>query len=268
MRRTPLGVTRYYGSFFRTRKLFVIKTNIFPHRLRNLVLLLIIVFIAGCEKQNIETLTAPDMSIALTFDDGPDPVYTDMILNILKEKDVKATFFCVGNKMKRYPKITKRIFNEGHTIANHSTDHSNISKQSFKSAYKNILKTERIIDSMLGSTKKFFRPPWGKITEEQKDSLSKKGFKIILWNINTKDFADQKYSPNMIIDIAIHEAQNNDIILFHDSDYKGKKSRMNTVIALPQIIDILRGKGFVFKKVEELTYNNKVSSSEKDFLEE
>jgi len=266
MRNKHAGVACYSDLSFRSRNLLLIITNIFSHRLRNLVLFLIIVFFTGCDKEIIEKPAEPVLSIALTFDDGPDPAYTAMILNILKEKDVKATFFCVGNKMKKYPKITKRIFDEGHTIANHSTDHSNMTKKSFKDAYKNILQTEKIIDSLFGSSQKLFRPPWGKITKEQNDSLSKKGFKVILWNINSKDFADQKYSPNMILDIVIHEAQNNDIILFHDSDYKGKESRMNTVIALPKIIDILRSKGYVFKKAEELTNNNKISKTSEDFF--
>jgi peptidoglycan-N-acetylglucosamine deacetylase len=234
--------------------------------------------LAGCEKQIIDLNPEPSLltldtsspapSIALTFDDGPDPAYTGMILNILKEKKVKATFFCVGNKLKKYPKIAKRIFNEGHTVANHSTDHSNIAKKSFKDAYSNIMRTEGIIDSMFGSSQKLFRPPWGKITKAEKDSLSKYGFKVVLWNVNSKDFADQKYSPYMIIDIVLHGVQANDIILFHDSDYKGKESRMNTVIALPQIIDVLRAKGYVFKKAEDLTNNNKISEADERLLVE
>ena len=70
----------------------------------------------------------------------------------------------------------------------------------------------------------------------------------------------------MIVDMVIHGAQNNDIILFHDSDYKGKESRMSTVIALPQIIDILRAKGYVFKKAEDLTNNNKISETKENLL--
>ena len=248
------------------------------HQLRILVLILLVFILAGCEKQIIDqkpelalltlNTSLPAPSVALTFDDGPDPAYTGMILKILKEKNVKATFFCVGNKLKKYPKVAKRIINEGHTIANHSTDHSNIAKKSFKDAYINIMRTESIIDSMFGSSQKLFRPPWGKIAKAEKDSLSAHGFKVILWNVNSKDFADQKYSPYMIVDIVLHETKDNDIILFHDSDYKEKASRMNTVMALRQIIDVLRAKGFEFKKVEDLTNNNKISESDEKLLDE
>lgn len=261
-----------------TRNLFVFKSKYLSSPLSILILIVVVFILAGCEKQIIDlkpeptllTLNAslPVPFVALTFDDGPDPAYTGMILRILKEKNVKATFFCVGNKLKKYPKIAKRIIDEGHTLANHSTDHSNIAKISFKDAYRNIMRTESIIDSMFGSSQKLFRPPWGKITKEQKDSLAIHGFKVILWNINSKDFADKKYSPYEIIDIVVHETKNNDIILFHDSDYKEKKSRMSTVIALPHIIDVLRAKGYVFRKAEELTNNNKISEAEEEQLDE
>ena len=272
------GVTYGRNIDFTIRNLSVFKTLFFLHQFRILILILVVFILAGCEKQIIDLKPEPTLltlntslpapSVALTFDDGPDPAYTGMILNILKEKNVKATFFCVGNKLKKYPKVAKRIIDEGHTIANHSTDHSNIAKKSFKDAFKNIMKTEGIIDSMFGSSQKLFRPPWGKITKEEKDSLYAHGFKVILWNVNSKDFADHKYSPYMIVDIVLHETKDNDIILFHDSDYKGKASRMNTVIALRQIIDVLRAKGFDFKKAEDLINNNKISEDEERVLNE
>jgi peptidoglycan-N-acetylglucosamine deacetylase len=263
-------------SGFTTRNLYVFITNSFSRQFRNLALVLTVIFFVGCEKETVNLTSEPALltlntslpapCIALTFDDGPDPVYTGMILKILKDKNVKATFFCVGNKMKKYPKITKRIFDEGHTVANHTTDHSNIANKSFKDSFTNIMRTEKIIDSIIGSSQKLFRPPWGKIKKEQKDSLSKYGIKVFLWNVNSEDFAISKYSPYMIVDMVIHGAQNNDIILFHDSDYKGKESRMSTVIALPQIIDILKAKGYVFKKAEDLTNNNKISETKENLL--
>ena len=261
-------LTHDFGSDYPARNLLIFKLTRSLLLFRNLIFILLVSFFTGCEKQIIETPTPPSPVIALTFDDGPDPVYTGMILNILKEKNVKATFFLIGNKMKRYPKTTKRIFDEGHTVANHTSDHIRMTGKSCKEALKNIMLTEKIIDSLCGNTRKLFRPPWGSVTQEQKDSLSQKGFKMILWNVDSKDFANQKYSPDMIVDIVSHEAQNNDIILFHDSDYKGKKSRMNTVIALPQIIDILKSKGYVFKKAEELTNNSNVTRTDESLLRE
>jgi peptidoglycan/xylan/chitin deacetylase (PgdA/CDA1 family) len=268
MRIKPSALIRVFGSGYMAGNLPVSKKNRHSLLVLNLISILLIAFLTGCEKQIIETPVPPAPVIALTFDDGPDPVYTGMILNILKEKNVKATFFLIGNKMKKYPKITKRIFDEGHSVGNHTSDHLRMRGKSFKEVITNIALTEKIIDSLCGNTRKLFRPPWGLITQEQKDSLSKKGFKVILWNVDSKDFANQKYSPDMIVDIVRHEAQNNDIILFHDSDHKGKKSRMNTVIALPQIIDILRSRGYVFKMAEDITNNNTVSRTDESLLHE
>ena len=93
-------------------------------------LLVSIVFLTNCIDYVDDTFIT-NRSVALTFDDGPDAVYTPMILNILKEKDVKATFFLVGNNMKKYPDVTKRIINEGHTVGNHTMNHMNITKKSF-----------------------------------------------------------------------------------------------------------------------------------------
>lgn len=238
---------------------------------RNLLLIIRIPFFAGCEKDYInnaptEILVSDAPCIALTFDDGPDPVYTGMILNILKEKNVKATFFLVGNRMKRFPNVTRRIFDEGHTIANHSTDHIHLGKKSFKDAYVDIMKTEKIIDSMCGKTMKIFRPPFGSFTKAQKDSLTRRGFKVIMWDIDSKDFAPKTHTVEMTIDIVISKAQNNSVVLFHSADYADKRSKMNTVHALPRIIDILRNKGFVFKKAEEITSYNPLSQKEESTL--
>ena len=173
----------------------------------------------------------------------------------MKNEKVKATFFLVGNNMVKYPSVTKRIFDEGHSIGNHTTDHLHLLKQSFKSVYPNIMFTQNLIDSLYGGSHKIFRPPWGLITKNQRDSLERQGFKIILWDISSKDWS-KSHTSDMIFDEVVdrinHETPHK-IILLHSADYRLKDGRMNTVIALPKIIKILRYEGYVFMTVDELT---------------
>jgi len=216
-----------------------------------LALFPILILISSCENQVIENVVVTDKTIALTFDDGPDPANTDLILDVLKERDVKATFFLVGKKIKQYPLVTERIFEEGHCLANHTYTHIDLKGKSFRNVYLSILQTEQIIDSICGKSIKIFRPPWGHITSEEKVDLKKFGFKIVLWDVNSKD-----YSPNIKVNEIINNVMagvgDKKIVLFHDSDYLCKESRKNTALALPQIIDLLKEKGYRFVTIDEM----------------
>ena len=230
--------------------LIVRKTKILSFKALFLGLLLILIN-SSCENQLVENVVVTDKTIDLTFDDGPDPVYTDLILDVLKEKDVKATFFLIGKKMKQYPLVTERIFEEGHCLANHTYNHTDLKGKSFRNVYLSILQTEQILDSVRGKTLKIFRPPWGHITSEEKVNLKKFGFKIVLWDVNSKDF-----KPNITVNEIIYNVMSGvgdkKIVLFHDSDYLGKASRKNTVLALPQIIDLLKELGYSFVTIDEM----------------
>jgi len=188
--------------------------------------------------------------IALTFDDGPDSLYTPLILDVLKEKKVTATFFLIGEKMKRYPEVTKRIFTEGHCMANHTFSHIRFLDKSITVIYNDLMQTEKLINSVCGNSQKIFRPPFGRITKKQNIRLLKLGFKIVLWNLDSKDYISGSTKDN-IVNKVISEAGNDKVVLFHSADYSGKKSRMNTVMALPEIIDKLRSQNYVFVKVNQ-----------------
>lgn len=229
--------------------LVVDKVKFSQIKLQYLVLLLI--FFCSCENQFVESVDIYDKTIALTFDDGPDPVNTDLILDVLKEKEVKATFFLIGKKMKQYPEVTERIFEEGHCLANHTYSHTDLKGKSFKNVYLSILQTEQILDSVCGKTLKIFRPPWGHITSEEKAGLKKFGFKVVLWDVNSKDFKPN-ISVNEIINNVMAGVGDKKIVLFHDSDYLCKASRKNTALALPQIIDLLKEMGYHFVTIDEM----------------
>lgn len=216
-----------------------------------LALILTFTIANSCENILIDGVVGADKTIALTFDDGPDPVNTDLILDVLKEKDVKATFFLIGKKMKQFPSVTERIFKEGHCLANHTYTHIDLNGKSFRTAYLSILQTEQILDSICGKTLKIFRPPWGHISSEEKVSLEKKGFKIVLWDVNSKDFKSN-ISVNEIINNVMAGVGDKKVVLFHDSDYLSKASRKNTALALPQIIDLLKAMGYRFVTIDEM----------------
>ena len=205
----------------------------------------------SCQNQFEEVVVPLDKTIALTFDDGPDPVYTAMILDILKENGVKATFFLVGSKMRQYPQITERIYKEGHCVANHTMTHFLLTGKSVNVVSKSVLQTEQVLDSICGESLKLFRPPWGKITKSQKESLQKMGFKVILWDVNSDDYKP-KITVNDIIYNVMKGAGNKKIVLFHDSDYLGKASRKNTVLALPRIISFLKETGYSFVSADKI----------------
>ena len=151
--------------------------KLFSFRFRTLALCFIFLFI-GCEYQFIENIDTISKDVALTFDDGPDPLYTGMILDILKEKNVKATFFLVGYKIKQNPQIAERIFEEGHCLANHTYTHIDLKKKSFKVIYSEVQQTEQLITNVCGESPKIFRPPWGHITNSEKEALENHGYKI------------------------------------------------------------------------------------------
>ncbi len=226
------------------------KNKLHPFRIHRFALLLIF-FCFGCEYQSVENIDTISKSIALTFDDGPDPLYTGMILDVLKENDVKATFFLVGNKIKENPGIAERIFKEGHCIANHTYTHIDLKKKSFKVIYSEIQQTEQLIMNICGVSPKLFRPPWGHISTSQKEELEKYGYKIVLWDVNSGDYKPG-VTVNEIVSNVMKNIGGNKVIVFHDSDYQCKASRQNTVLALPEIIGFLKALGYNFVTIDKM----------------
>lgn len=234
--------------------LLFLKNKLYSYRLQRFTLFLIFLCI-GCENQFIENFNTVGKNIALTFDDGPDPLYTGMVLDILREKDVKATFFLVGNKIKQNPQVTERIFKDGHCLANHTYTHIDLKKKSFKVIYSEIQQTEQLLVNVCGESQKLFRPPWGHITDSEKETLKKYGYKIVLWDINSGDYKPN-ITANKIVRNVMENIAGNKIILFHDSDYQCKASRQNTASALPDIIDSLKALGYNFVTIDKMKIIN------------
>lgn len=183
--------------------------------------------------------------IYLTFDDGPTPEITEWVLGILKENNIRATFFCIGNNIEKHSEIFNKIIDEEHGIGNHTFNHKNGWKtktadyvQNIELCQKEILKLQT---KMWNLKSKIFRPPYGKIKQSQSKKLRQLGYKIIMWDILTADF-DEKKSKEKCLENATQKVTSGSIIVFHDS----VKAYKNLEYALPKAIQILKEKGFVF----------------------
>jgi peptidoglycan/xylan/chitin deacetylase (PgdA/CDA1 family) len=189
---------------------------------------------------NIESENTSSKKIALTFDDGPHPEYTIKLLDGLKERNVKATFFIIGENAKNNPDVVKRIFEEGHTIGNHTFSHVQLNAISEEKAITEITDTNNIIKDITGELPKYIRPPYGLYS----DSLKRETNLIpVLWTIDPRDWSI--LNTQSIVKHVINCAKNEDIILLHDI--------FNTSVdAALIIIDELQKQGFEFVTIDEL----------------
>ncbi len=184
--------------------------------------------------------------IALTFDDGPHPKRTGEILDILSEFGVKATFFVIGKNAQLYPRILKRIASEGHEIGNHTFSHM-VSDRADSAALTDELKrTEKLIFEITGKKPTLFRPPTGYCNRVTLDSARELGYKIIVWTVDTKDWAHS--SRQSIVENVTRNATSGSIILMHDF-IAGDSP---TPSALRSIIPTLLAQGYEFVTVSDL----------------
>ena len=167
--------------------------------------------------------------IYLSFDDGPHPTITNFVLDILKENGIKATFFCIGDNVLKYPETFERIVKEQHSIGNHTHNHLNGWKSDNIQYYKNILQAAKHIPSRL------FRPPYGKIKPTQANYLLKRGWRIIMWNSLSADF-DSSIDGVTCFNNVKSTMKNGSIVVFHDSE----KAFDRMKIALPLLIQYCR----------------------------
>jgi len=179
-------------------------------------------------------------SIFVTFDDGPIPIVTPFVLNILKQYNAKATFFCIGDNVRKHPEVFEQVKNEGHAIGNHTFNHLNGWHTDDKTYLDNFLQADELIGS------KLFRPPYGRIKRAQVKLLqqAKPGIKIVMWNVLSADF-DAATSPEKCLDNVIKNVKGGEIVLFHDS----LKARERMEYALPRALEYWSKEGFEFRGI-------------------
>ena len=172
--------------------------------------------------------------VYLTFDDGPIPEETPWVLDVLDRYGVKATFFMVGDNVRKYPELYREVQRGGQSYGNQPMHHLQGLKVDAKTFFRDITKADRLIGSIL------FRPPHGIISPLQ-TSLIKRHYNIIMYDLVTRDYS-KRVSGEEVLDNVKRYARNGSIIVFHDS----KKAHVNMRYALPRAIEWLKEQGYEF----------------------
>lgn len=164
-----------------------------------------------------------DRNIYLTFDDGPIPQVTPWVLNQLNKYGAKATFFCIGDNIKKHPDIFKQIIAEGHSVGNHTQHHLNGWQNSTKNYLKDVQLCQAEIESQKIKTR-LFRPPYGKCTGQQAKKLFSKNYELVMWDVLTKDY-NQKKTAIDCLKIYKSQVKPGSVVVMHDSQKAFKNLR-------------------------------------------
>lgn len=179
-----------------------------------------------------------EKTVFLTFDDGPIPEVTEWVLEELSRQEVRATFFCVGDNIRKYPEIYERVLQAGHSTGNHTFNHVNGRKAMQENYFENISKCDQYMT--FRDRKRLFRPPYGKLTFSEIRRL-RKNYEIIMWDVLSRDF-DPNISQNDCLKASLKYTRPGSIIVFHDN----VKSFETVKSVLPRYISDLKSRGYSF----------------------
>lgn len=216
-------------------------------RVGTLLTVAVLLCVPGFVHYRAEVIAANSMAdskkIALTFDDGPHPYYTEQLLDGLKERGVHATFFVMGKHVELYPEMIERMSEEGHLIGNHTYSHLQLNSGNGEEFRLELIKTNEMIEKLTGQEVQYVRPPYG--TWDKKFEKELNMFPV-LWTIDPLDWCSDNVAR--IVQKVTDKAEENAIILMHD-EYK------STVTAALQIVDILQEQGYEFVTVDEILFD-------------
>lgn len=182
--------------------------------------------------------------IAMTYDDGPHPKNTPRLLDMLRKRNIKATFYVTGRNVQLYPQLTRRIVAEGHEIGNHTWTHRNLKTLSRAEVRKELNRTRDIIVSTCGVKPRTMRPPYGALRQDQRAWIFKEyGYPTILWSVDPEDW--KRPGISVVTSRIVNNTRNGGIVLAHDL-------HKPTVDAMPGTLDGLLRKGFKFVTVSQL----------------
>lgn len=190
--------------------------------------------------------------IAFTFDDGPNPIYTPQLLDLLKEYNIKATFFVLGAKAEKNPEIILRMHNEGHLIAIHNFVHKSNWVMSPWNIRRQLKKSAFIVEEIIGVNPVYYRPPWGLMNVF--DFFLLKQYKIILWSVMAEDWRS-KGGSEKVKNQLLRKIKTGDVILLHDcgetlgADYDAP---MNTIKALSEVLKEMDHRKLSCVRIDEL----------------
>lgn len=182
--------------------------------------------------------------ILLTFDDGPTEAATQKIVSVLKANQIKATFFCVGNNIKKHPELTEKILEDGHTIANHTMNHKLITRMNREESVEELSSFNSLMEEKFNYEVQYFRPPYGRFNLKTNGLLKELKLKCVMWNLLSYDFENSFEKVKYAIDNYLSQ---NSIIVFHDS------IKCVDIIeeSLNYTIEQVSKKGFVFGEPED-----------------
>lgn len=182
--------------------------------------------------------------LAITFDDGPHPIYTPQVLDLLKKYNAKASFFCIGQKVKKHPEILRDLLDQGHVVGNHSYSHAwNFGFFNTPKVIEELHKTNAIVQSISGLEMKLFRPPYGVTNPSIKKALDHTKHLAIGWSVRSLDTTGR--SAEVVYDRIIKRYENGGVVLMHDTSAK-------TVSVLEHLLLDLSQKGYKFVSVDSL----------------
>lgn len=181
-------------------------------------------------------LPAQEKKLYLTFDDGPVPGPTEFVLNELARVGAKATFFCIGDNVRKHPDVYNRVLSEGHAVGNHTYNHLSGWKTSREFYVSNVQQCAEVLKP---ATSNLFRPPYGRITRRQIADLS--DYRIVMWDVLTNDYA-KSLAPEDCLRGSLAASRNGSIVVFHDS----LKAERNLRYVLPRYLDHFTREGYTF----------------------
>lgn len=189
--------------------------------------------------------------VALTFDDGPYPPYTGQLLDVLKERQVPATFFVIGQNAAKHPELIRRIAAEGHQIGNHTYHHVDLLKLDREGIISEITQTNQAITAILGYAPHVMRPPHGFRDAVVMDAMVENKLKVVEWSVSSRDWVNP--GAEVIAERTLGKVKNGSVILLHDGDgIAASLPRAQTVAAARIIIDKLLADGYTFVTVDEI----------------
>jgi len=194
--------------------------------------------------------------VSLTFDDVPDE-FTGKVLDVLKEYNVKATFFVMGYRAEKHPDLIKRMVREGHLIGNHTYNHPLLTKLSMVKFKQQILRTDAILHRIIGYHPKFIRPPYGEINEQQVRWAGNQGYIIVNWNVDSQDW--RGLSAQRVMSNILTTTRPGSIILQHAAGNVGGVLN-GTLEALPRVIERLKSQRYQFVTLTDMFHVRKSSS--------
>lgn len=194
-------------------------------------------------------IDTPLKELYLTFDDGPIPGPTEFVLDTLARYDARATFFCIGDNVRKHPEVYRQVVAGGHSIGNHTFNHLNGWKTSRDGYVQNIRECQSVLLAegkfpVASVERPLFRPPYGRITRSQIRSLSA-SYDIIMWDVLSVDY-NKNLSAEVCLRNTINACRAGSIVVFHDS----VKAEKNMTYALPRVLDHFSAAGYVFKTLQ------------------